>query len=192
MFTESAEFYDAIYSFKDDTAEAAQIAALVRSVQPGARSVLDVACGTGEHARVLAADHGFEADGLDVDPALLRVAREKHPDGRFFEADMSDFTLEQRYDVVLCLFSSIAYLVTLDRTRGALTCFRRHLSLEGTLFVEPWFPPGALDAGRVFRHAGTHQGSHVERVSRPEIVGRISRLHFAYQNRRSGRQPPRD
>jgi hypothetical protein len=44
MFTESAEFYDAIYSFKDYAAEAAQIAALVRASCPQARSVLDVAC----------------------------------------------------------------------------------------------------------------------------------------------------
>lgn len=181
IFTESAEFYDAIYSFKDYAAEAAQIAVLVRSVQPGARAVLDVGCGTGEHARILAAEHGFEVDGLDLDPALLRVAREKHPSGRFFEADMSDFSLDQRYDAVLCLFSSIGYLVTLDRTRRALACFRHHLGLEGTVFVEPWFSPGALDDGRVFRHTGRHQGRHVERVSRTEIDGRVSRLHFEYR-----------
>ena len=40
MFTESAKFYDAIYSFKDYTTEAAQIAVRVRSVWPGAHSVL--------------------------------------------------------------------------------------------------------------------------------------------------------
>ena len=122
MFTESAEFYDAIYSFKDYAAEAAHVAELVGSVRPGTRTVLDVACGTGEHARLLAEQHGFEVDGLDLDPALLRVAREKHPKGHFFEADMSGFALQQRYDVVLCLFSAIAYLVTLERVRLALAC----------------------------------------------------------------------
>ena len=65
MFKESAEFYDAIYCFKDYATEAAQIAALVRATHPGARRVLDVACGTGEHARHLSASHGFEVDGLD-------------------------------------------------------------------------------------------------------------------------------
>jgi ubiquinone/menaquinone biosynthesis C-methylase UbiE len=181
MFTESAEFYDAIYSFKDYAGEAAQIAALVRSVQPDARAVLDVACGTGEHARLLAEHHGFEVDGLDLDPGLLRVAREKHPSGRFFEADMSDFSIEERYDVILCLFSSIAYLVTLERIGRALTCFRRHLAPEGTVLVEPWFPPGGLDTSRVFRFTGTHRGMQVTRVSRNEIHGRVSRLHFEYE-----------
>ncbi len=181
MFRESAEFYDAIYSFKDYGAEAARVAALVRSVHPGARTVLDVACGTGEHARLLAQDHGFQVDGLDLDGGLLRVARGKHPFGSFFQADMSDFALDTRYDVVLCLFSSIAYLVTLERMRRALECFRRHLRDGGVLLVEPWFPPGGLEDGRVFRLTGTHLGRTVERVSRNEIDGRISRLWFDYR-----------
>jgi len=39
MFTESAELYDAIYSFKDYAAEAAQIAPLVRATHPQPRRV---------------------------------------------------------------------------------------------------------------------------------------------------------
>jgi ubiquinone/menaquinone biosynthesis C-methylase UbiE len=181
MFTESSDFYDAIYSFKDYGAEAAEIAARVRSVHPNARVVLDVACGTGEHARLLAERHGFQVDGLDLDAGLLRAAREKHPAGRFIEADMSEFALEQRYDVILCLFSSIAYLVTLERIGRALTCFRRHLAPGGAVLVEPWFSPGALDAGRVSRVSSTHRGLRVTRVSRNEIDGRVSRLYFEYE-----------
>ena len=181
MFTESAEFYDAIYSFKDYAAETAQIAAVVRSVRPKARVALDVACGTGEHARLLAEQHGFAVDGLDLDPGLLRVARQKHPSGHFFEADMSEFSLEARYDVILCLFSSIAYLVTLERIGRALACFRRHLAPDGVVLVEPWFPPGTLDTGRESRLTGTHRGMRVTRVSRNEVDGRVSRLHFGYE-----------
>lgn len=44
MFTESAEFYDALYfTWKDYPAEAAAIAARVRAEVPSARNVLDVA-----------------------------------------------------------------------------------------------------------------------------------------------------
>jgi len=181
MFTESAEFYDAIYSFKDYEGEASQVAALVSSLHPAARSVLDVACGTGEHARHLAGKHGYAVDGLDLDAGLLTVARAKHPSGSFFQADMSDFALNRQYDVILCLFSSIGYLVTLERTRRALECFRRHLRQGGVLLVEPWFPPGGLTDGGVFRAAGTYLGTTVERISRNEIDGRISRLWFDYR-----------
>jgi ubiquinone/menaquinone biosynthesis C-methylase UbiE len=181
MFTDSAEFYDAIYSFKNYPAEAEQIADRIRSMRPDAQTVLDVACGTGEHARLLAERHGFEVDGLDLNPHLLRLARQKHPSGHFLAADMSDFVLERRYDAVLCLFSSIAYLVTVERMTRALVCFRQHLAPNGVLFVEPWFPPGELDTSRVFRFSGTHEGMNVTRVSRNEVEGRISRLHFEYE-----------
>ena len=101
MFSASAEFYDLIYStFKDYAGEAAQIASLLRRLNPHCQSVLDVACGTGEHARLLAA-HGFVVDGVDLDPAFVHIAKQKHPPGRFFEADMSDFHLSHRYDAVL-------------------------------------------------------------------------------------------
>src|SRR5439155_15466702 len=120
MFTASAEFYDLIYStFKDYGAEAAQLADILHRLNPQCRTILDVACGTGEHARLLAT-HDFAVDGLDLDPAFVRIAQHKNPEGRFLEADMSDFHLPRRYDAVLCLFSSIGYLQTIDRVARAL------------------------------------------------------------------------
>jgi ubiquinone/menaquinone biosynthesis C-methylase UbiE len=183
MFSESAEFYDAIYaSFKDYRAEAARVAALLRTLQPQCRTVLDVGCGTGEHARLLAAD-GFIVDGLDLDPGLIRIAARKHPSGRFVVADMSAFQLSHRYDAILCLFSSLGYLLTLDRVRQALECFRRHLAPEGVVVVEPWFTPGVLEHGRVMQHTVESNGVRISRVSRMEIDGVASHLHFEYEIR---------
>jgi len=181
MFSASEEFYDLIYStFKDYAAEAQHIAGLLRGINPDCISILDVACGTGEHARRLA-QLGFSVDGLDLDPAFVRIARAKHPSGRFFEADMSDFSLPHRYDAVLCLFSSIGYLQTLDRVTAALRCFRRQLTPGGVVVVEPWFPPGGLDTARVARNTGEANGVRVTRTSRVEVDGRLSRLHFDYE-----------
>lgn len=178
MFTASAEFYDLIYStFKDYEAETSQIAGLLRGLNPQCRTVLDVACGTGEHARLLAGA-GFDVDGLDLDPAFIRIASQKHPAGRFFEADMSDFQLSHRYDAVLCLFSSIGYVRTLDRVGRAFGCFREHLAPGGIIVVEPWFLPGALDPARVVRQTAEANGVRVSRVSRVEIEGTLSRVHF--------------
>lgn len=181
MFSASAEFYDLIYStFKDYVAEVEQITSLLRRLNPECETVLDVACGTGEHARLLAA-RGFVVDGVDLDPAFVGIAAQKHPAGQFFAADMSDFHLSGRYDAVLCLFGSIGYLKTLDRVGRALACFREHLAPGGTIIIEPWFEPGTLDPARVFRHAGEGNGVRVSRVSRMEIEGRISRIHFEYE-----------
>jgi SAM-dependent methyltransferase len=181
MFDVFAESYDAIYKvLKDYAVEADAVSDLLRQMNPGCKTILDVACGTGEHARFLA-ERGFVVDGLDLDAAFVRMSRKKHPSGRFFEADMSNFQLSARYDAILCLFSSIGYLRTLDRVSRALQCFREHLAPGGVIIVEPWFAPGTLDETRVGRHSGEADGVHVVRTSKIEIDQYISRLHFEYE-----------
>lgn len=181
MFTASEPFYDLIYStFKDYAREAAQIGGLLRQRNPACSTVLDVACGTGAHARLLAAQ-GFIVDGIDLDPAFVHIAEQKHPSGRFVVADMSDFDLSRQYDAVLCLFSSIGYLKTVDRLIQALTCFRRHLTVGGTVIIEPWLRPGVLDPTHVARHLGEANGVRVSRTTRVEVAGAMSRLLFDYE-----------
>lgn len=182
MFSESAEFYDQIYSsFKDYAQEARDVAALLRTAHPACRTILDVACGTGEHARLLAEHYRFAVDGLDLDPAFVRLARSKHPDGRFHQATMLDFHLGEKYDAVLCLFSSIGYAQTLANVRRALTCFREHLADDGVVVVEPWFQPGVLDPTRVQTRTIEAHGLRVVRIGRTEVDGRSSRILFDYE-----------
>jgi SAM-dependent methyltransferase len=180
MFDESAEYYDLIYlSMKDYAEEAAKVATLLRAHMPHARRVLDVACGTGEHARWLAT-HGFDVDGVDLNPAFISIARAKHPAGTFFEADMRDFHLGRRYDAVVCLFSSIGYARTSEGIESTLRCCREHLVDDGVVIVEPWFPPGVLDTTRVSQNEGRFDAVHVIRECRIDIHGAISRLNFTY------------
>jgi ubiquinone/menaquinone biosynthesis C-methylase UbiE len=182
VFSESVRLYDAIYgAFKDYAAEAAHIATLVREIHPAAHTVLDVGCGTGEHAKHLRTAHGFAVDGLDLDPGLLTIARQKLPLAQFFEADMSTFAVTQRYDVVMCLFSAIGYLQTLERVTAALTCFRRHLQPGGVVIVEPWFTPGVLHEGLGPTQHAELGGVRVERTSQTMVAGQLSTVVFEYR-----------
>ncbi len=181
MFSKTAELYDLIYrQFKDYAREGREIAALLGRVRPGAKSVLDVACGTGEHARVLAGEHGYRVDGLDLEPGFVRIARSKKAGGRFFRADMTDFDLGRTYDVVLCLFSSIAYARTLDNVRRALENFRRHLSPGGVTVVEAWFEPQQWRPGTVFLHTAEAEGVKVCRMSHSSVREGLSVVEFEY------------
>lgn len=181
MFSASAELYDLIYSsFKDYPAEARQLAGVIRRLHPGARTVLDVACGTAEHARLLTEEHGFEVDGLDLEPGFLRIAERKLPPGRVHAGDMTAFELPGRYDVILCLFSSIGYAGTLEQVRRTFERFRAHLAPGGVVLVEPWFPPEAMKPGRIDVLTAEAEGIRVCRMSRIEVEGRLSRLHFHY------------
>lgn len=91
MYNQTAQYYDLIYSFKDYVAEVEKITALVQQELPSAKTILDVACGSAEHAKLLS--ERFEVDGIDLEPAFVEIAREKVSSGNFWLADMSDFSL---------------------------------------------------------------------------------------------------
>jgi hypothetical protein len=120
-------------------------------------------------------------DGLDLQPEFVRLAQDKNPQGRFVAADMRHFELAQRYDVVMCLFSSIGYVRTLEQVATTLRCFRKHLSADGSVIVEPWFVPGVLDQTRVDRVSCEVDGARITRTSRIELEPGLSRLLFDYE-----------
>lgn len=179
MFSETPELYDAIYgSFKEYEAEADTIAEVIRRLAPDAESVLDIACGTGSHALHLR-NHGYAVHGVDIEPAFVRIARQKVPDARFSEGDMTTFDLGPRFDVVLCLFSSIGYLHELAAVERALGRFHAHLNPDGVAVVEPWITPEDFTPGRLYVHSVDGERP-VVRMSHSRVEGRLSRLEFQY------------
>ena len=148
MFTKSARYYDALYAFKDYGAAAAALRAHVRDRHANAASLLDVGCGTGRHLQELHGD--YQVEGLDLSPELLQVARDRlGPDVPLHQADMADFALGRRFDVVTCLFSAVAYVRTHENLRRAVRCMADHLNPGGLLLIEPWFSPERYWVGRI-------------------------------------------
>ena len=181
MFSESVELYDTIYSeFKDFEAEAAQVATLLREKCPTAKRLLDVGCGTGRHAAALVAEHGFQVDGLDIESGFLEIARKRCPTGKFFRGDMASFDLGSTYEAVLCLFSSIGYVRTLERLTLAARSIRRHVAPGGVAIIEPWFTPGIFREGAVHMTIVDREDLKISRVNRTEVRGRISWMEFQY------------
>jgi SAM-dependent methyltransferase len=133
------DLYDVEYGFKDYAAEAATIERIVRERSPQARTLLDVACGTGKHLEQLHTT--FECEGVDLDEGLLAVARERVPDIPLHEGDMRDVRLGRTFDVVTCLFSAIGFVGSLDELEAAARTLAAHLAPGGVLLVEPWFEP---------------------------------------------------
>lgn len=181
MYSASAAHYDRIYgSFKDYAAEARGLAELLRAGGRRIRTVLDVACGTGAHAALLAESHGFEVDGVDLDPALLAIAAAKCPRGRFVQADMTDLHLGRTFDAVLCLFGSIAYTATPAKLRAAFACLREHVVPGGVVVVEPFLTPDQFTAGHTNSITAESEGIRVTRRNRSERDGARCRLNFEY------------
>jgi len=181
MYTE-AELYDVVCDAieKDFSGQAARIAELVRRARPHGRTMLDVACGTGEHARYLFEVHGFEVDGIDLSPEMLVKARARCPRGRFEVADMTNFHLGRRYDGMLCMSASIAYALTIPRLREALACMRDHLEPGGVAVVQPYLTPDAVPPVGTREYTFESGDFRVKRIRRSEIDGRRHLVHFHY------------
>ena len=179
MFSKSQHLYDLIYqSFKDYAAEAAQVDEIIRSRNPDAKSLLDVACGTGLHLEHLASR--YTCEGVDLDPGQLEVARARMPDVPLHQGDMIDFDLGRSFDVVTCLFSSIGYVKSEEELDRAVATMARHLSPGGLLLIEPWFFPQAFIHGHVGVVTVESDDVHVVRMHTSKIVGDRSIMEFHY------------
>ncbi len=99
-------------------------------VQP--KTVLDVACGTGIPA-VLLARRGYRVTGVDRSPEMLEVLAKKRGELpiRTVQADIRDFSVGDRFDAAVSLYDSINYLLVEEDMVRCFTCVRRALSEAG-------------------------------------------------------------
>ncbi len=184
-FLQSAELYDAIYHFKNYQRESEWLRNLIDRVVPGAHTLLDVGCGTGEHARFL--KQHYSVDGIDLNNRYLEAARSKNPSGRYHCANMIGFALGSSYDVVTCLFSAIAYVKTIESAQRAILSMARHVRPGGALLVEPWFQPESWKPGMLSINTGESKDGLICRMalSRREDNLSVISLHYLHGTRQA-------
>lgn len=170
MFTKTAKHYDAVYSEKNYEAEAEHLVSLIRERVPGAKTLLDVACGTGKHLEYLA--NVFDCTGVDLDDEMLAVAKERVPAVTLRAGDMCDFVLGTQFDVVTCLFSSIGYTKTVEHMERAVASMASHVLPGGILIVEPWITPESWILGKISSDTVETDESIVTRMTVAEPVER--------------------
>lgn len=178
-YDRSAALYDLVYTaMKDYPGEAETIHAWIEQRRPGARSLLDVACGTGLHLARL--KEWYRVEGIDLSEGMLAIAQERNPDVTFHRADMRDFDLGERFDVVTCMFSAIGHAADTRELDACLSAFARHLAPGGLCIVEPWVRPEDWIDGYVDADSASSDGRSVARIGRSRRSGRRARLFLHY------------
>lgn len=100
-------------------------------------SVLELGCGTGTIAGLLSSQHKY-VDGLDLSQDMIEICKERYPSLKkhFMVADMLDYSLNQTYDLVLCLCDSLNYVLGFENQVKVLENAYRSLNEEGTLIFD--------------------------------------------------------
>jgi SAM-dependent methyltransferase len=132
------ELYDAIYS--DVVAD---IAPHVRRLRGAGGPALEVCCGNG---RLLlpTLEAGVACDGLDLDEHMLASLHRKLAARGLrttvVRGDMRDFSLPQRYALVVIPFNSFLHNLTQRDQLATLGCCRRALAPGGRLVIVVFHP----------------------------------------------------
>lgn len=144
-----AAAYDHLYSQKDYAVECDLVELCFdRSLPARPESLLDLGCGTGGHARLLAS-RGYRVTAVDQSPEMLEIARAKSSQNsiQWVCADISTMTLGQTFDAALLMFAVIGYFTTNEDVIRAFANIRRHLRDGGLLCFDFWYGPAVLAIG---------------------------------------------
>jgi SAM-dependent methyltransferase len=190
-----ANLYDDLYADKDYSGECDRIDAVFTRHSDGAIArVLDLGCGTGNHA-VRLADRGYDVTGVDRSPAMLTVARAKgeHAALRWIEGDVRSVDAGAPYDATLLLFAVMGYQHANDDVRATLSNARRHLRDRGLLLFDCWFGPAVLldPPGRRTRVVLTPAGPIIRAASAKLDVRRhLCEVRYRLQPQGESPDPP--
>jgi len=114
-FSLEARFYDKIWGKHDYDADVKFLVGFFRKYH--CRNVIDIGCGTGNHALRLS-KLGYEVTGVDVSPTMLEIAKAKDKEAkiRFLQGDVKKLERvipkDQRFDAAICLGQVFSHLMT--------------------------------------------------------------------------------
>ena len=202
-----ADQYDLFYGDKDYEAECNLIEQIFqRNGTNPVKSILDLGCGTGNHAFPLAR-RGYQVTGVDLSADMLEHARQKaslliNSSSKlpaFFQGDVRRVDLGQKFDAVLMMFAVLGYQLTNHDVLSALQTVRRHLKPNGLFIFDVWYGPAVLairpsdrvkviptQDGKLIRiSSGTldinsqiaEVNYHVLRLSGDKLVSEIDEVH---------------
>lgn len=105
---------------------------LIDQYRPGAKQLLELACGTGSIMEGLQGH--FKVSGLDNSASMLRIAQAKLPGARLVMASMADFKLPETFDVIYCVHNSLNHLYKKEDWQKTFQNVYNHLK-PGGIFI---------------------------------------------------------
>jgi SAM-dependent methyltransferase len=131
-YAKFSRFYDRVMG--DRTAAANYIEDLIEHGCPEAKTLLEIACGTG--GLLGRFSQTFDVTGLDGSRAMLAIAKKKLPHIRLLRQDITSFRINRQFDAIICAFDSINHLQRFSEWKKTFRCVARHLTAGGVFVLD--------------------------------------------------------
>lgn len=179
LYKKFAKYYDKIYSKKDYKRECEFIKWAVshHKTSPGDK-LLDVACGTGAHASLL--KNNYSITGIDLSSNMLDIARKKVSDVKFETGDMKKLNLEDKFDIITCLFSAMNYNTTLKEYETTLKNFYNYLYHGGVLIFDLGINKDNWLEGMISVDTVAEDNLKLARICQSHLEGNIFNASFVF------------
>lgn len=192
-FGDYSRYYDLLYRDKDYAGEARFVDGLLGATT-AARSLLDVGCGTGAHAREFAL-LGWRVSGVDVSAGMIAIAQQRTPPEasvEYVNARAADFLIDGCFSAAVSLFHVVSYQCEEDEAFRMFRNVRRHLEPGAKFLFDFWHGAGvALEPPRVRVRRIEDERLRVTRIAEPDCRPHECRIDVAYEciveDRASGR-----
>lgn len=144
-FNAYGKYYDLLYKDKDYQMEVAYLDSLIRKHRPSASKILELGCGSGSHAEWLT-KKGYQVTGIERSAEMVSAALQKKIQGFTpMLADITEFSVEDRFDVAVSLFHVISYLTSTESLIKTFELTARHLKPGGIFVFDVWYAPAVLN-----------------------------------------------
>jgi SAM-dependent methyltransferase len=134
-----AQYYDRVFTPSVTAIQEAARQAVMGSILPRVQSACDLACGSGTTA-VRLAKRGIRTMAVDNSSGMCRLVREKARRAgvvlRVLQADMRQFRLPERVDLVLCEGDAINHLDRKAELARVARCVARALRPGGWFYFD--------------------------------------------------------
>ena len=166
--------YDLLYEVKNYDGEVDVLERIFREyAEKPITSVLDLGCGTGNYAHILA-ERGYKVCGVDLSESMLEIAKNKIQNPsvsvQFLYSDIASLHLGRQFDAAIMMFAVLGYQSTNDMIIKTLENIGDHLKPGGLLIFDVWYGPAVLSEKPQEKCRVINSGKDIIiRVTRPEL-----------------------
>ena len=132
-FNKIANYYDLIYQDKNYLKEVEYIKNLIAEFADNKESILELGCGTGKHASLLA-EEGYQMSVVDKSSEMIKIAKSRGLKNCFL-SDIDSFEINKKFDIVLALFHVMSYVTEDQKIDKVLSNIKNILKVKEFLFL---------------------------------------------------------